>query len=61
MMSEGEEFARGDSFVVGKVAKGATLPAVATGWAVKARPIDGDDAYDEIVLKSGVGLQIIVR
>ena len=61
MMSEGEEFARGDSFVVGKVAKGATLPAVATGWAVKARPIDGDDANDEIVLKSGVGFQIIIR
>ena len=61
MMSEDEDFARGDSFVVGKVAKDATLPAVATGWAVKARPIDGDDANDEIVLKSGVGLQIIVR
>ena len=61
MMSEGEDFARGDSFVIGKVAKGATLPAVATGWAVKARSIDGDDAYDEIVLKSGVGLQIILR
>ena len=61
MVSEGEDFAKGDSFVIGKVAKGATLPAVATGWAVKARLIDGDDAYDEIVLKSGVGLQIIVR
>ena len=61
MMSEGEEFAKGDSFVVGKIAKGATLPAVATGWAIKARPIDGDDANDEIVLKSGVGLQIILR
>lgn len=61
MMSEGEDFARGDSFVVGKIAKGATLPAVATGWTVKARQIDGDDAYNEIVLKSGVGLQIVVR
>ena len=61
MMSDGEDFDKGDSFVVGKVAKGATLPAVATGWAVKARPIDGDDAYDEIVLKSGVGFQIIIR
>lgn len=61
MMSEGEEFAKGDSFVVGKIAKGATLPAVATGWAIKARPIDGDDANDEIVLKSGVGFQIIIR
>ena len=61
MMSEGEDFARGDSFVIGKVAKGAELPAVATGWAVKARPIDGDDANDEIVLKSGVGFQIIIR
>ena len=61
MMSEGEEFTKGDSFVVGKIAKGATLPAVATGWAVKTRSIDGDDAYDEIVLKSGVGFQIIIR
>lgn len=61
MMSEDEDFARGDSFVIGKIAKGATLPAVATGWTVKARPIDGDDANDEIVLKSGVGLQIILR
>ena len=61
MMSEGEDFARGDSFVIGKVAKGAALPAVANGWAVKARLIDGDDAYDEIVLKSGVGLQVTLR
>ena len=61
MMSDGEDFDKGDSFVVGKIAKGATLPAVATGWAIKARPIDGDDANDEIVLKSGVGFQIIIR
>ena len=61
MMSEGEDFVRGDSFVIGKVAKGAALPAVASGWALKTRSINGDDAYDEIVLKSGVGLQIIVR
>ena len=61
MVSEGEDFAKGDSFVIGKVAKGAALPAVANGWAVKARLIDGDDAYDEIVLKSGVGLQVTLR
>lgn len=61
MMSEGEEFEKGDSFVVGKIAKDAALPAVATGWAIKARPINGDDVNDEIVITSGVGLQIIIR
>ena len=61
MMSEGEDFARGDSFVIGKVAKGATLPAVATGWAVKARSIDGDDAHESLLCRRGVGFQVIIR
>jgi hypothetical protein len=60
-MSDGEDFARGDAFVLGKIAKGATLPRIGLGWVARTSEIDGDDSNDNLVLRFGAGMQIIVR
>ena len=49
------------SVAVGKIAKGSPLPRAARGWFAEARPIDGDDANDQLVLIYGKGLQVILR
>ena len=61
MMTEGVEFAQGAAIVVGTIAKTSPNPAVKGGWAVKRRAIDGDEVNETIVLKKGVGLQVMVR
>jgi len=61
MVTDGAEFERSDAVVVGKIAKGATLPRVPARWVAKAVPIDGEADFDNLVLKMGSGLQIIAR
>ena len=61
LVPTGAEFSLGDQIVVGKIAKNAVLPTAAPGWIVKIQPLDGDDANDELVLKHGCGLQVLVR
>lgn len=60
-MSDGEDFARGDAFELGKIAKGATLPRIGLGWVARTSEIDGDDSNDKLVLRFGAGMQIIMR
>ena len=55
------EFSIGDSVVVGKIAKVGTLPRVPAGWVAKRVAIEGDDANDDLILKRGIGLQVLVR
>ena len=54
-------FARGDRVVVGKIAKNGNLPRAGRGWVAEAKPIDGDDDNDMLVLTYGRGLQVILR
>ncbi len=60
-MTEGLEFAAGEKIVVGKIAKASPNPAVKAGWCVKRLAIDGDDANEILVMKKGIGLQVILR
>ena len=60
-MSEGLEFVAGDKIVVGTIAKNSPNPAVRAGWCVKRLAIDGDDENEILVMKKGVGLQLILR
>ena len=61
LATDGAEFSIGDSFVVGKIAKDGALPRVPAGWIAKKQAIDGDDANDNLILKRGIGLQVLVR
>nr|MCR5838079.1 hypothetical protein [Kiritimatiellia bacterium] len=61
LMSEGLEFVAGDKIVVGTIAKSSPNPAVRVGWCVKRLAIDGDDENEILVMKKGVGLQLILR
>ena len=61
LMSEGLEFVAGDKIVVGTIAKSSPNPAVRVGWCVKRLTIDGDDENEILVMKKGVGLQLILR
>jgi len=61
LATDGAEFSIGDSFVVGKIAKDGALPRVPAGWVAKKQAIDGDDANDDLILKRGMGLQVLVR
>ena len=61
LVPTGAEFALGDQIVVGKIAKNAVLPSAAPGWIAKIQPLDGDDENDELLLKRGCGLQVLVR
>ena len=59
IVGEGE-FEIGDVVVVGKIAKDGALPSTAHGWVARRREIANDDNNDELYLKLGRGLQIIV-
>ena len=61
LATDGVEFSIGDSVVVGKIAKDGALPRVPAGWVAKKQAIDGDDANDDLILKRGTGLQVLVR
>ena len=61
LATEGAEFSIGDSVVVGKIAKVGSLPRVPAGWVAKRVAIEGDDANDDLILKRGIGLQVLVR
>ena len=61
LATDGVEFSIGDSVVVGKIAKDGALPRVPAGWVAKKQAIDGDDANDNLILKRGTGLQVLVR
>ncbi|MBR1921515.1 MAG: hypothetical protein IJ829_05880 [Kiritimatiellae bacterium] len=61
LMTEGAAFAPRDSLVVGTIAKSSPSPAVANGWAVKRLALADDDTRETLVLKRGVGLQVILR
>ncbi len=61
LATDGVEFSIGDSVVVGKIAKDGALPRVPAGWVAKKQAIDGDDANDDLILKRGIGLQVLVR
>lgn len=61
MMTDGEDFASGDMITIGTIAKSSPNPAVKVGWCVKRLAIDGDDGNEILVMKKGVGLQLILR
>ena len=60
IVGEGE-FVVDDSFCVGTIGRGGTLPRLPAGWYAKRTAIDGDEVHDLLTLKRGVGLQVIVR
>lgn len=60
IVGEGD-FALGDEFVLGTIAKGGTLPRLPAGWFAKRTAIDGDEVHDLLTLKRGAGLQVIIR
>jgi hypothetical protein len=57
----GEKIASGTKLFVGKIAKGSPLPKVPARWGAAREPIDGDDAYDMLTMKTFKGLQVILR
>ena len=58
-MLVGGEAAPDDSFMLGRIPKGAGLPRVARGWSAAAEPIDGES--DVLVLTYGRGCRVILR
>ena len=50
-----------DVIAIGRIRKNSDLPRCARGWACEATPIDGDDEYDVLSVRKGVGFQVILR
>ena len=57
----GEKIPGGTKLFVGKIAKDSPLPKVPARWGADREPIDGDDAYDMLTMKTFKGLQVILR
>ncbi len=57
----GEKIPGGTKLFVGKIAKDSPLPKVPARWGAAREPIDGDDAYDMLTMKTFKGLQVILR
>ena len=57
----GEKISGGTKLFVGKIAKGSPLPKVPARWGASREPIDGDNAYDMLTMKTFKGLQVILR
>ena len=57
----GEKIAGGTKLIVGKIAKDSPLPKVPARWSASREPIDGDDGYDMLTMKTFKGLQVILR
>ena len=50
-----------DVIAIGRIRKNSDLPRCARGWACAATAIDGDDEYDVLSVRKGVGFQVILR
>lgn len=61
MATDGAAFANGDSFTLGKIGKTSPTPAIGGGWMARRIAIDGDDAYDRLLLVKSSGMQLIFR
>lgn len=61
LVEESGEFGATDAFVLGRIAKNATLPEVAFGWEALTRVIPGDDANDELIIKRRRGFILLMR
>ena len=57
----GEKIPGGTKLFVGKIAKDSPLPKVPARWGAAREPIDGDDAFDMLTMKTFKGLQVILR
>ena len=60
LMFEGGFLPR-DKFVLGRILKGADLPALGRGWTAATEEIEGDEDHLEVVLKRQSGLAVTVR
>jgi hypothetical protein len=60
LMFEGGFLPR-DKFVLGRILKGADLPALGRGWTAVTEEIEGDEDHLEVVLKRQSGLAVTVR